>query len=342
MPHKTFFWFFFPSGLAMILFIGLPIFSSFFQSLHIETEQILIEVETCDPFGCEMEVQVDQEATSLLREQSPLGRFNGFGTYLDRNHLAFDEVSAGWETKTSMRNFLSVVLNLPFYKSLLFTLTFCFSVTPVVVCLGFVVALSVNALAKSIKGPVIFGTILPMIVTPLIGSLVLFWMIDAQGILGATLQKILDDPNLSLKASRNLTWITLIIYGIWHNTPFAFVVFYAALQTVPQDPVEAAIIDGASRFQRVRYIVLPHVYPVATFIALICLMDNFRVFEPIIGFSAEGVAQSLSWMIYKDLRNETLMLFGSAGATSMLTILGVAILLTPVLIRTWKEFRTDR
>jgi multiple sugar transport system permease protein len=36
------------------------------------------------------------------------------------------------------------------------------------------------------------------------------------------------------------------------------------------------------------------------------------------------------------------MLFGSAGATSMLTILGVAILLTPVLIRTWKEFRTDR
>ena len=113
-----------------------------------------------------------------------------------------------------MRNFLSIVLNLPFYKSLLFTLTFCFSVTPVVVCLGFVVALSVNALAKSIKGPVIFGTILPMIVTPLIGSLVLFWMIDAQGILGATLQKILDDPNFSLKASRNLTRITLIIFGI--------------------------------------------------------------------------------------------------------------------------------
>ena len=342
MPHKTFFSFFAPSGLAMILFIGLPIISSFFQSLHIETEQILVEVETCDPFGCEFEVQVDLEATELLRAESPLGRFNGFRTYADRNHLAFDEVGEGWETTTSIRDFLSYVLNLPFYKALLFTLTFCFSVTPVVVCLGFIVALSVNTLAKNIKGPVIFGTILPMIVTPLIGSLVLFWMIDAQGILGATLQRILDDPNLSLKASKNLTWITLIIYGIWHNTPFAFVVFYAGLQTTPKEPIEAAIIDGATRFQRVRYIVLPHLYPVATFIALICLMDNFRVFEPIIGFSAEGVAQSLSWMIYKDLRNETLMLFGSAGATSMLTIAGVAILLTPVLIRTWREFRTER
>ena len=90
------------------------------------------------------------------------------------------------------------------------------------------------------------------------------------------------------------------------------------------------------------HIVLPHLYPVARFIALICLMDNFRVLEPILGFSAEGVAQSLSWMIYKDLRNETLMLFGSAGATSMLTIIFIGILLTPVLLRTWKEFKTER
>ena len=342
MPHKTFFWFFFPSGLAMLLFIGLPIFSSLFQSLHIETEQILIEVETCDPFGCEMEVQVDQEATSKLRDEKPMGKFNGLGTYKDRNHLAFSELSQAWEQKISFKNFISILLNLPFYKSLLFTLTFCFTVTPFVIVLGFFVALSLNVLSKSIKGPLIFGSILPMIVTPLIGSLVLFWMIDAQGILGATLQYIFDDPNLSLKSSKNLTWMMLIIYGIWHNTPFAFIVFYAGLQTVPQDPVEAAIIDGATRSQRVRYIVLPHLYPVATFIALICLMDNFRVLEPILGFSAEGVAQSLSWMIYQDLRNETQMLFGSAGATSMLTIIGVGILLTPVLIRTWKEFKTER
>ena len=47
-------------------------------------------------------------------------------------------------------------------------------------------------------------------------------------------------------------------------------------------------------------------------------------------------------MIYNDLRSENKMLFGSAGATYMLTIIGVAILLTPVLIRTWREFRTER
>ena len=249
MPHKTFFWFFFPTGLAMILFIGLPIVSSFFQSLHIENQQILMEVENCDPFGCTTNVRVDVEATEKLKEQNPLGRFNGFGTYADRNHLAFDEIGEAWNTSSSTSEFKDIVLNLPFYKAMLFTLTFCFAVTPPVIILGFIVALSINTLAKSLKGLAIFGSILPMIVTPLIGSLVLFWMIDSQGIIGATIKILFNDPNLSLKSSSTLTWITLIIYGIWHNTPFAFIVFYAALQTVPQDPIEAALIDGASRFQ---------------------------------------------------------------------------------------------
>ena len=172
MPHKTFFWFILPTGLAMILFIGLPIVSSFFQSLHIETEQVLMEVENCDPFGCKTNVRVDVEATEKLKQENPLGRFNGFGTYGDRNHLAFDEIGEAWKNSSSLGEFKDIVLNLPFYKALLFTLTFCFAVTPPVIILGFIVALSINTLAKRLKGVIVFGAILPMIVTPLIGSLV--------------------------------------------------------------------------------------------------------------------------------------------------------------------------
>ena len=342
MPNKTFFWFFLPTGLAMILFIGLPIISTGVQSLYAKHDQIVKEVKKCDPFGCTVSIIVNQEETSKLIEEKPLGKFNGFGTYIDRNHLAIDEISKFWNETNSFDEFTDQVFNLPFYKALIFTLTYCFFVTPNVLLLGFLIALSLNAVARRIRGPLIFGTILPMIVTPLVGSLVLFWMIDSQGIIGANLQNLMNDPYLSLKSSKTLTWITIIIYGIWHHSPFAFVVFYAALQTVPQEPIEAAIIDGASRFQRIRHIVLPHIYPVVTFVALISLMDNFRVFEPIIGFSAEGSAQSLSWLIYDNLVNEEVILFGSAAATSMMTIIGIAILLAPVLIRTWKEFRTVR
>ena len=58
-----------------------------------------------------------------------------------------------------------------------------------------------------------------------------------------------------------------------------------------------------------------------------------------VSFSAEAHAQSLSWIIYNDLRESGNPLYGSAGATSMLTIIGVVILLTPVLIRTWRDFK---
>ena len=168
--------------------------------------------------------------------------------------------------------------------------------------------------------------------------MVLFWMIDAKGIIGATLQIIFDDPDLSLKASPALTWITLFVYGIWHSAPFSFIVFYAGLQTVPEETLEAAMIDGASRWQRVRYVVVPYIAPLVTFILLMQLMDNFRVFEPIVGFSAQANATSLSWIIYNDLHGQDIQLFGCAAATSMLTILGVAVLLTPVLIRTLQQF----
>ena len=264
MPNRSFFWFFLPAGLAMILFIGLPIISTGIQSFYAQHDQILVKVKKCDPFGCKESVVVDQEATSKIRDEKPLGKFNGFGTYIDRNHLAVEQVSEFWDESKSTGEFISKVGNLPFYKALVFTLTYCVIVTPCVLLLGFIIALSLNAISRKIRGPLIFGTILPMIVTPLVGSLVLFWMIDAEGIIGANLQILMNDPYLSVKSSKTLTWITIIIYGIWHHSPFAFVVFYAALQTVPQEPLEASIIDGASRFQRVKHIVLPHIYPVVT------------------------------------------------------------------------------
>ena len=342
MPHRTFFWFVLPSAFAMLLFIALPIVSVFVQSLYIEHERVIKVTENCDPFGCKKETRVDAEATQKLLAAEPLGRFNGLGTYFNRKHLATSEVAEQWRASSGAIDFFVRLLDLPYYKALLFTLSYLIVVTPFVIALGFLIALAVNGLPGSIKGPVIFTSLLPMIITPLIGSLVLFWMIDSSGIIGAMIQKLAGDPTLSLKASSTLTWLTLFVYGIWHQTPFAFVVFYAGLQTVPFDTVESAMIDGANRFERIRYVVIPHLAPLAVFIALILLMDNFRVFEPIVGFSAEAHATSLSWAIYNDLRTTGSPNFGSAAATSMLTILGVCLLLTPVLIRTWRDFNRGR
>ncbi|WP_293447388.1 sugar ABC transporter permease [Planktotalea sp.] len=337
MKHKTFLWFVLPSATAMLLFIFLPLVSIIIQSVYVSHDQVIITVENCGPFGCRESTMIDQEATEALREGNPLGRFAGATTYLDRGHLAVTEVSEAWSASQNWRDFGSQMLNLPFYKALAFTLTYTFVVTPLVIIFGFMIAVAVNSALKNLRGPLIFISLLPMIINPLVGSLILFWMVDARGIVGAALQEFAGNPNLSIKASTPLMWIMLMVYGVWHSAPFAFIVYYAGLQTVNTETVEAAMIDGASRTQRIRYVVLPHLLPLTTFIALMQLMDNFRVFEPIVSFAASAHATSLSWAIFNDLGGETRQL-SSAAATSVLTVAWIIVLLTPVLIRTWRDF----
>ncbi|MGR3491260.1 MAG: carbohydrate ABC transporter permease [Shimia sp.] len=338
MKHRTFFWFFLPTGLAMIVFIAFPIVSVVLQSFYTPHEAVLRTVENQGPFGVTTSTIIDQEATRALREEQPLGRFVGFDIYTDRNHLAFAEIGAIWDRSSGLGEFWDSVMNLPFYRALAFTLTYTFLCTPLLIMLGFAIAVSVNALNRHLKGLMIFFSLLPMIVTPLVGSLILFWMIDSRGILGNFISYLVNDPTLSVKASTPLMWTSLIVYGVWSSAPFAFVVFYAGLQTVPQDTLESAQVDGATRWQQIRFVTIPHLAPLVTFVALIQLMDNFRVLEPIIGFSAQAHAQSLSFFILSDLGGETRQL-SSAATTSVLTLLGVAILLSPVLVRTWRDFR---
>lgn len=338
MPHRTFFAFIFPSILAMVLFISLPIVSVAVQSLFVKHSQILVEVENSGPFGITKETKVDTAAMEAMQKAKPMGRFAGFSNFTDHNHLAVDDVGQIFADNSGLSNIVGRLMNLPFYRALAFTLAYCFLVTPLAMALGFVTALAINTLPAILKGPAIFFSILPMIITPLVGSLILYWMFSPEGILGASLQSLFHDPKLSLRASPLLTWIVVIGYGIWTNGPFSFVVFYAGLQTVPQDTVESARVDGASRWETIRFVVFPHLAPLATFVTLVQLMDNFRVFEPIVGFSAEANATSLSWLVYNDLISQDAQQFGSAAATSVITIIGVLILLAPVLRRTWREF----
>ena len=338
MPHRAFFAFIFPSILAMLLFITLPIISVALQSLYVEHPQILVEVENSGPFGITKETRIDTAAMAAIQAAQPMGRFAGFANYTNHNHLAFDDLAKIFGDNSGLADVAKRLMNLPFYRALAFTLAYCFIVTPLAMALGFATALAINTLPGMVKGPAIFVSLLPMIITPLVGSLILYWMFSPEGILGAALQALFHDPKLSLRASPLLTWIVVIGYGIWTNGPFSFVVFYAGLQTVPEDTMESARIDGASRWQTIRFVVIPHLAPLATFVALVQLMDNFRVFEPIVGFSADANATSLSWLVYNDLVSQDAQQFGSAASTSVITIVGVLILLAPVLRRTWREF----
>ena len=92
----------------MILFIALPIISAFVQSLFIQHEQVLIVSQNCGPFGCSEVTSIDFEKTIKLRQDAPLGKYNGINTYLNRSHLAFAEVGNAWSASETLVDFFKL------------------------------------------------------------------------------------------------------------------------------------------------------------------------------------------------------------------------------------------
>ena len=337
MKRRDFIAFIAPSVAAMTLLIALPLVAVFTQSFFVDREVMEnVSQRICDPFGCrdeEVLVPVRGEDGEILRRVE----FSGLDNY--RELLRPDAVAEAFSA--GGRGF-EALGNLDFYRALRFTLTFTLGTLPPALLLGLALALAVNRATRRVRGPVIFVSLLPFIITPIIGALAIRWLFIGDGILTSALEWALA-RDIAVFASGPAVEALMMFYRVWHVAPFAFVVFYAGLQTVSRDQLEAGLIDGASAWQRLRFIILPHLAPLIIFITLIHLMDAYRVFEEIVGFSAQAHRISLQWMTFDllqpdDSGNRSI---ARAAASSMLTMIGVVILLTPMLRRVWQARREE-
>ncbi len=337
MKFWTFAVFVGPSVLLMFLFITAPLISVFWQSFHL-TKVVFetVEVETCTPSFTGQTCVTEEKTRPQLDEDGRIKseiRFVGFQSYssLIEPKKAFQAIKKlDW----------SMFQTINFWKALRFTLTFTFITLPLVVGVGFAIALAVNNTLRAMKGYVIFISLLPFIITPVIGALSIRWLFIGDGILTAFLEWWLE-RDIALFAQGWTIEVLMLFYRVWHSAPFAFVVLYAGLQTVNQDSLESAIIDGANRWQRLRFIIVPHLMPLIIFISLIHLMDAYRVFEEVVGFSSEAHVISLQWLTYDLLTPDDSgsRSIGRASASAMLTMVGISIILVPLLRRTWRDHR---
>lgn len=337
MKFKTFAIFVGPSLFMMIVFIALPLISVFFQSFYV-TQPVIeqVEVESCTAGfltqNCTTEIKnqpvLDENGKVMTRTT-----FVGLDSY--RNVVQPDRVAAAI-SNADWRGLMSI----DFWKALRFTVTFTLITLPLVIGVGLALALAVNNATRSIRGPVIFVSLLPFIITPVIGALAIRWLFVGDGIL-TRLMEAYSGQDIAMFAQAWTIELLMLFYRVWHVAPFAFVIFYAGLQTVNQDAVEAAIVDGASRWERLRYVIIPHLMPLIVFVALIHLMDAYRVFEEVVGFRSQAHVISLQWLTYDfmepdDAGNRAI---SRASASAMLTMIGIVILLVPLLRRTWRDHR---
>ena len=340
MKKRDFYFFVVPSLLMMFLFIAVPLAIVFKQSFYI-TQNVFekVEVETCTPGFLKQICETKIESKPKLDENGNIIEVNvfvGFENY--KNLLQIDKF------KNAVYNLsLNEIEKINFWKAFRFTISFCLITLPLVIFLGLLIALSVNNLTRSIKGPVIFISLLPFIITPIIGALAIRWLFVGEGILTALLEYLMQ-KDIAMFANAWTLELLMIIYRVWHVAPFAFIVFYAGLQTVNKEILESAVIDGANRFERLRYIIIPHLMPLIIFVSLIHLMDSYRVFEEIVAFSSQAYVISLQWLTYDFLIPDETgnRLINRASTSAMLTMVGVSIIITPLLKRTWEDYREGK
>jgi multiple sugar transport system permease protein len=170
--------------------------------------------------------------------------------------------------------------------------------------------------------------LLPMALPPLVVALVFKALYNTEfGVIPYYLKKMNIDVGRGLLAELSTALPAVMLVDIWQWTPLIMFIFLAGIKSLPTEPYEAAIVDGASRWQSFIHITLPLLKPTLLVALLLRTMQSFKVFDIIYATTAGGPGTSttvLNFQIYKV--GLTFFNMGYAAALANILLFIVAIL----------------
>ncbi len=168
--------------------------------------------------------------------------------------------------------------------------------------------------------------LIPMVLPPIVVALV--WKIIYTPDI-SPLHALLEQwgwPLRSLIANPDTALWAIVVADVWQWFPFTMLMVLAQLQMVPRDPVDAARIDGANRWQVFVYIVLPYLQRTLVVCALFRLIDSFKAFPLLYVLTNGGpgtVTEVTNFYGFIQAFNFSYWGYGSAIAVVMLAIIFV-------------------
>ncbi|MGA8443870.1 MAG: sugar ABC transporter permease [Roseiarcus sp.] len=167
-----------------------------------------------------------------------------------------------------------------FWRALEFTAKYTLVLTPILIGLGFALALLTvdNTPLKRLTRTIVF---LPVVIGLSSSSLLWFWLLDEQV---GLLNKLLVDLHLIAEpivwfATADLAFWAVVISITWKVVGFGMVLFIAGIQSINPDILEAALMDGASYWGRVRLIILPLTRRVLLLTTLVSAIGSMLAFD---------------------------------------------------------------
>lgn len=244
------------------------------------------------------------------------------------------------KTFVGLGNYLDLLLrDAVFMKALWNNVLWTIGSLTIILGFGLMLALLLN---KKIKGRIVFRGIFyfPYVLSGVIVATIWTWMYNpSQGFFNKLLELVgleswasawLADPKIALYA--------VFVAAIWNGVGQPMVLFLAGLQTIPQDPYEAATIDGAKPYQMFWNITLPLLRETFIIVVAITMVASMKVYDIVYAMTGGGPAESThvlaSWMYFQTFKFANI---GAGSAISMFLVFITMIVIIPYVYYTTKR-----
>ena len=219
---------------------------------------------------------------------------------------------AGARERWTFENFARLASDGFFHDALAHTLVYAAVALTCEFLLGLALAVLLNREMRA-RGLFRAALLVPLMLPPVVAGVVWRLMLNPNfGAVNGTLRGLgVNTEALTWTASPKLALLSVIAVDVWQWTPFMFLVLLAGLQAIPQEPYEAARVDGASGWQTFRHVTLPLLRPAILIALLLRTMDLLRVFDQIFILTEGGpgfATETVSLYVYR-----TAFRFGDFG-----------------------------
>lgn len=213
------------------------------------------------------------------------------------------QVTSGGASRWGLENFARLFSDQFFLAALGHTLVYAACAVTLEFFLGLGLAVLMN---KQLRGRGFFrgALLVPMMLPTVVAGVVWRLMLNPNfGAINGTLKGMgLNTTALTWTSSPRLAMLSVVAVDVWQWTPFMFLILLAGLQAIPQEPYDAALIDGSSPWQTFRHVTLPLLKPAILVALLLRTMDVLRVFDQVFILTEGGpgfATETISLYIYR-------------------------------------------
>ena len=246
-------------------------------------------------------------------------------------------VPGGTSQFVGIRLYEKVLTDSTFWTAVRNTIHLLLMSVPTTVVLALVVAIGLHRLV-SLRWRNVWAAMyfLPFSASLVAAALIWQWIYDpVYGFLNYGLSLVRIPPQKWLQSLAQVR-PSIALVSVWVRLGFDTMIFLAALQSIPGEYYEAADIDGASGWQRLRYLTLPLLNPQIIMVCILELIFNFKIFDQVYATTQGGPASASQTVIM--LLYDTAFKYFRMGDASVMAVFVFVTLLTVTLLQ-WRIFR---